>query len=166
MSSLKKVGKKWSQIMSLMSIQDILMKSPDEDHQEYWSFSKVLMAYVASNFVGPSVTFQLSKLNFKWYDNSDTFKWYQDIRFFPHTNYNVLTIGCYLEDTDMNNGPLAVLKASHQNDLYDQYDKNGGWTGMSSDEDGDTVDMSMVDYLNRNAGSITINNARALHFSP
>ena len=48
---------------------------------------------------------------------------------FPHTNYNVLTIGCYLEDTDMNNGPLAVLKGSHKNDLYDQYDKNGNWIG-------------------------------------
>ena len=66
----------------------------------------------------------------------------------------------------MKNGPLAVLKGSHKNDLYDQYDKNGNWTGMLSDEDADTVDMSMVDYLTGNAGSITIHNARALHFSP
>ena len=142
------------------------LKSPDENHEEYWNFSKGLMADVASDLVGPNVTFHHSKLNFKWYDESDTVKWHQDIQFFPHTNYNVLTIGCYLEDTDMNNGPLAVLKGSHKNDLYDQYDKNGNWTGMLSDEDADTVDMSMVDYLTGNAGSITIHNARALHFSP
>ena len=37
---------------------------------------------------------------------------------------------------------------------------------MLSDEDADNVDMSMVDYLTGNAGSITIHNARALHFSP
>ena len=92
------------------------------------------MADVASDLVGPNVTFHHSKLNFKWYDDNDTVKWHQDIQFFPHTNYNVLTIGCYLEDTDMNNGPLAVLKGSHKNDLYDQYDKNGNWTGMLSDE--------------------------------
>ena len=55
------------------------------------------------------------------------------------------------EDTDMNIGPLAVLKGSIKN-LYDQYDKNGNWTGMLSDEDADTVDMSMVDYLTGNAG--------------
>ena len=52
----------------------------------------------------------------------------------------------------MNNGPLAVLKGSHKNDLYDQYDKNGNWTGMLSDEDADIVDMSMVDYLTEMLG--------------
>ena len=124
------------------------------------------MADVASDLVGPNVTFHHSKLKFKWYDESDTVKWHQDIQFFPHTNYNVLTIGCYLEDTDMNNGPLAVLKGSHQNDLYDQYDNKGNWTGMLSDEDAETVDMSMVEYLTGNAESITIHNASALHFSP
>ena len=66
----------------------------------------------------------------------------------------------------MNNGPLAVLKGSHQNDLYDQYDNKGNWIGMLSDEDTETVDMSMVEYLTGNAGSITIHNARALHFLP
>ena len=114
----------------------------------------------------PMLTFHHSKLNFKWYDESDTVKWRQDIQFFQHKNYNVLTIGCYLEDTDMNNGPLTVLKRSHQNDLYDQYNNKGNWAGMLSDEAAETVDMSMVECLTENAGSITILNARALHFSP
>ena len=68
------------------------LKSPDENHEEYWNFSKGLMADFASDLVGPNVTFHHSKLNFKWYDESDTVKWHQDIQFFPHTNYNVLTI--------------------------------------------------------------------------
>ena len=62
------------------------LKSPDENHHEYWNFSKGLMADVASDLVGPNVTFHHSKLNFKWYDKSDTVKWHQDIQFFPHTN--------------------------------------------------------------------------------
>ena len=65
----------------------------------------------------------------------------------------------------MNNVPSAVLNCSHHNDLYDQYDKNGSWTGMFCDEYADTVDMSMVEYLTGNTGSIIIHNARALHFS-
>ncbi len=142
------------------------LKSPDENHNEYWNFSTGLMADVASDLVGPNVTFHHSKLNFKWYDESDTVKWHQDIQFFPHTNYNVITIGCYLEDTDMNNGPLAVLKESHNHDLYNQYDKAGNWTGMLSDDDAENIDMSNVEYLTGNAGSITIHNARSLHFSP
>jgi len=142
------------------------LKSPDIQHDAYWRFSSGLMADVAADLLGPNVVFHHSKLNFKWFDASDTVKWHQDIQFFPHTNYNVLTIGCYLADTDMSNGPLAALKGSHKEDLYDQYDAEGNWTGMLSDEDAAGVDMSRVEYLTGKAGSITIHNARTLHFSP
>ena len=142
------------------------LKSPDIQHETYWKFSSGLMADVAADLVGENVVFHHSKLNFKWFDASDTVKWHQDIQFFPHTNYNVLTIGCYLADTDMTNGPLAALKGSHDEPLYDQYDKNGNWTGMLSEEDSASVDMSRVEYMTGKAGSITIHNARTLHYSP
>lgn len=142
------------------------LKSPDIQHDAYWSFSSGLMADVASDLLGPNVVFHHSKLNFKWFDESDTVKWHQDIQFFPHTNYNVLTIGCYLADTDMSNGPLAALKGSHNEDLYDQYDTEGNWTGMLSDQDAAGIDMSQVEYMTGKAGSITIHNARTLHYSP
>ncbi len=142
------------------------LKSPDIQHEAYWNFSTGLMADVAADLVGPNVVFHHSKLNFKWFDASDTVKWHQDIQFFPHTNYNVITIGCYLADTDMSNGPLAALKGSHNDCLYDQYDADGNWTGMLSDEDAARVDMSRVEYMTGKAGSITIHNARTLHYSP
>ncbi len=142
------------------------LKIPDDQHAAYWDFAKGLLADVAADLVGPNVTFHHSKLNFKWFDESDTVKWHQDIQFFPHTNYNVITIGCYLADTDMNNGPLAIARDSHLDDLYDQYDSDGNWTGMLSDEDAAAVDMSRADYLTGIAGSITVHNARALHYSP
>ncbi len=142
------------------------LKSPDDAHPAYWNFSSGLMADVAADLVGPNVSFHHSKLNFKWFDESDTVKWHQDIQFFPHTNYNVLTIGCYLADTDMNNGPLAVKRGSHDEDLFDQYDARGNWTGMLSDKDAATIDISKVEYLTGPAGSITIHNARTLHYSP
>ncbi len=142
------------------------LKNPDEQSDTYWQFATGLMADVAADLVGPNVVFHHSKLNFKWFDASDAVKWHQDIQFFPHTNYNVLTIGCYLSDTTMDNGPLAALKGSHHEDLYNQYDSNGSWTGMLSDEDSASVDMSRVEYLTGKAGSITIHNARTLHYSP
>ena len=37
---------------------------------------------------------------------------------------------------------------------------------MLSDEDADTVGISLVEYLTGNSGSITIRNTRVLHFSP
>lgn len=142
------------------------LKTPDIQHDAYWSFATGLMADVAADLVGPNVVFHHGKLNFKWYDASDTVKWHQDIQFFPHTNYNVLTIGCYLADTDMTNGPLAAVRGSHNDDLYDQYDKDGNWTGMLSDEDAAGIDMDRVEYMTGTAGSITIHNARTLHYSP
>ncbi len=142
------------------------LKRPDERHQVFWDFATGLMADVAADLVGPNVAFHHSKLNFKWYDATDTVKWHQDIQFFPHTNYNVLTIGCYLADTDMTNGPLAALKSSHNDDLYDQYDDQGNWTGMLSDADAASVDMGRVEYMTGKAGSITVHNARTLHYSP
>lgn len=142
------------------------LKSPDDQSATYWEFATGLMADVAADLVGPNVVFHHSKLNFKWFDASDTVKWHQDIQFFPHTNYNVLTIGCYLADTDMNNGPLAVKPGSHDAPLYDQYDAAGTWTGRLSDADAAAVDMGDVTYLTGKAGTLTIHNARTLHFSP
>lgn len=142
------------------------LKTPDIQHDAYWNFTTGLMADVAVDLLGPNVVFHHGKLNFKWFDASDTVKWHQDIQFFPHTNYNVLTIGCYLSDTDMSNGPLAAVKGSHNEDLYDQYDTDGNWTGMLSDADAATVDMDRVEYMTGKAGSITIHNARTLHYSP
>ncbi len=142
------------------------LKRPDEQHDTYWAFATGLMADVAADLLGPNVVFHHSKLNFKWYDETDAVKWHQDIQFFPHTNYNVLTIGCYLADTDMTNGPLAVKPGSHDRPLFDQYDKDGNWTGMLSDEDAASIDLGDVEYLTGAAGSITIHNARTLHFSP
>ena len=142
------------------------LKRPDDQDPAYWRFATGLMADVAADLVGPNVVFHHSKLNFKWFDDSDTVKWHQDIQFFPHTNYNVLTIGCYLADTDMNNGPLAAKPGSHNQPLFDQYDSNGVWTGQLSDADAAAIDTSDVAYLTGKAGSITVHNARTLHYSP
>ena len=142
------------------------LKSPDIQHKAYWDFTCGLMADVAAELLGPDVVFHHSKLNFKWFDTTDTVKWHQDIQFYPHTNYNVLTIGCYLVDTDMSNGPLAALQGSHNEKLYDQYDEDGNWTGMLSDSDAAGLDDSRVKYMTGKAGTITIHNARTLHYSP
>ena len=132
------------------------LKRPDVQHELYWQFANGLMADVAADLAGPNVVFHHSKLNFKWFDESDTVKWHQDIQFFPHTNYNVFTIGCYLADTDMRNGPLAVLPGSHNGPLYDQYDADGNWAGSLSAADAASIDMNAVQYLMGAAGSITV----------
>ena len=142
------------------------LSSPNDHDDNYWKYASEFLPNIISDLVGPNVKFHHSKLNFKWFDDSDKVNWHQDIQFFPHTNYNVFTIGCYLEDTDMDNGPLGVLPASHEGKLYNQYDSAGNWKGALSKEDVKNIDLSKVQYLMGAAGSITIHNCRTLHSSP
>ena len=142
------------------------LKRPDDQHRAYWDFAAGIIAEVAADLAGPDVVFHHSKLNFKWFDEGDAVAWHQDIQFFPHTNYQVLTIGCYLADTDMTNGPLAVLPGSHNGPLYDLYAPDGVWAGALSDRDAAELDLSRAAYLTGPAGFITAHNCRALHGSP
>ncbi|MBT6277482.1 MAG: phytanoyl-CoA dioxygenase family protein, partial [Chromatiales bacterium] len=117
------------------------LKSPDIQHEAYWALATGILADVAADLVGPHVVFHHSKLNFKWYDETDEVKWHQDAQFFPHTNYNVLTIGTYLTDTGPDDGPLAVIPRSHDGPLYDQYDTADGWVGHLSSDDVSSLDL-------------------------
>lgn len=142
------------------------LKRPDDRHRAYWDFAAGVIAEVAADLAGPDVVFHHSKLNFKWFDEGDAVEWHQDIQFFPHTNYQVLTIGCYLADTDLANGPLAVLPGSHNGPLYDLYAADGAWAGCLKDRDVAELDLSRAAYLTGPAGFITAHNCRALHGSP
>ena len=142
------------------------LKRPDEQHDAYWRFASGIMADVAADLAGPDVVFHHSKLNFKWFDHSDAVRWHQDIQFFPHTNYQVFTIGCYLTDTDLSNGPLAVLPGSHNGPLYNLYAPDGNWAGCLNDDDAGKIDASKAVHLTGPAGSITVHNCRTLHCSP
>ena len=142
------------------------LKRPDDQHDVYWNFAKGLLAEVAADLVGPDVVFYHSKLNFKWAGSSDSVKWHQDAQFVPHTNYNVVYIGTYLSDTEMENGPLAFVKDSHKGPLYDLYGEDDEWAGCLSENDAANIDRSKVDYLTGPAGTITIHNCRSLHYSP
>ena len=139
---------------------------PDRLHDTYWEFATGPIADVAADLVGPDVVFHHSKLNFKWDAGSDDVKWHQDIQFYPHTNYSPMTIGTYLADTGMDDGPLMVIPGSHDGPLFDQYDGEGHWIGCLSAEDSATVDVGRVEYLTGPAGSITAHNCRTVHGSP
>ncbi len=142
------------------------LKMPDSRHAAYWEFATDVIADVAADLVGPDVVFHHSKLNFKWEAGTDDVKWHQDIQFYPHTNYSPLTIGTYLTDTDMSDGPLMVIPGSHDGQLFDQYDDAGTWLGCLSAEDAAGLDTSNVTYLTGPAGSITVHNCRTVHGSP
>ena len=119
------------------------LKEPDAQHETFWSFTNGLIADVAADLVGPNVFFHHSKLNFKWHDGDDTVQWHQDIQFYPHTNYSPLAIGCYLEDTGVDDGPVAIIPQSHEGPLYELYNEQGEWTGGLNDKDAAKLNFSL-----------------------
>jgi ectoine hydroxylase len=142
------------------------LSSPVEQHPLYWEFMlKSPLGDIAADLVGPDVKFHHQKLNFKWAEGGEEVKWHQDIQFFPHTNYNVLTIGTYLHDCGGDQGPLGVLPGSHDGPLYSEYNDNGEWVGCLSDRDVAKLDLDKAEYLMGPAGSITIHHCRTVHGS-
>lgn len=142
------------------------VSSPNDQDPVFWEFaSQSVLADVVADLVGPSVKFYQSKLNFKWAKGGSEVKWHQDCPFFPHTNAAVLTVGTYLYDCGMEQGPLGVLPGSHEGPLYDHYDEKGQWRGALSDEDAARLPLEKVDYLCGPAGSLTLHNYRAVHGS-
>ena len=144
------------------------VSNPVEQHPVFWDYClKSVLPDIVADLVGPDVKFHHSKLNFKWAQGGEEVKWHYDISFWPHTNYSPLTVGTYLYDCGMEQGPLAVLPKSHLLDpMLSQYDGKGNWTGCVSAADVARLDTSKTVYLTGPAGSLTIHNCRTLHSSP
>jgi len=142
------------------------LSSPNDKHPTYWAFaSESILPDVVADLVGPNVKFHHSKLNFKWARGGEEVKWHQDIGFWPHTNYSPCTLGTYIYDCGPEQGPLGVIRGSHNEALYDQYNDAGEWVGCLSDADSAALDLSRAVYLEGPAGSVTIHNCRTTHGS-
>jgi len=144
------------------------VSNPVEHHPAFWEYcTKSPLGDIVADLVGPDVKFHHSKLNYKWAQGGEEVKWHYDISFWPHTNYSPLTVGTYIYDCGMDNGPLGVLPRSHELEpMLSQFDHQGRWTGCLREEDVAKLDLSKAVYLTGPAGSLTLHNCRTLHASP
>jgi hypothetical protein len=144
------------------------VSKPVEQDPVYWAYvTESILPDIVADLVGPDVKFHHSKLNFKWLRGGEEVKWHYDISFWPHTNYSPLTVGTYLYDCGMDQGPLAVLPRSHLIEpMLSQYDDDGSWTGCLGERDLARLPLDEAVYLTGPAGSLTLHNCRTLHSSP
>ena len=99
-------------------------------HPVLWEYaSESVLADTVADLVGPNVKFMDTMMNFKWASGESEIRWHQDAPFFPHTNYNLLTIGTYLDDVGAENAPMSVIPGSHKGELLSFYADDGSWTG-------------------------------------
>ncbi len=143
------------------------LNSPTDIDDLFWEFASTgPFVDIAEDLLGPDIKFHHSKLNFKWGGGGEEVKWHQDIQFWPHTNYDVLTIGVYLDDVDDDVAPMGIIPKSHDGPLYDLYDHDEVWTGNIRDEDLTRINAETASYVQGPAGTVTVHNCRSIHGSP
>lgn len=141
------------------------LSSPTDLHDTYWEFaSRSVLVDVVVDLLGPNVKFHHSKLNFKAPRGGEEVKWHQDIQFWPHTNYDLLTIGVFLEDVEAGMGEVGFVPASHEGPLYDLYDGDR-WVGALADADLARAGVERAVHPTGPAGTITVHHCRTVHGS-
>lgn len=142
------------------------LNSPVDVDPLFWTFaSSGPFVDIAEDLLGPDIKFHHAKLNYKWSGGGEEVKWHQDIQFWPHTNYDVLTIGVYLSDVDDDMAPMGVIPGSHEGPLYDLYDDDLRWTGSIRDADISSIGAERAQYIAGPAGTVTVHNCRSVHGS-
>jgi hypothetical protein len=141
------------------------LSSPTDIHETYWEFASCSpIVDVVADLIGPNVKFHHSKLNFKAPRGGEEVKWHQDIQFWPHTNYDLLTVGVFLEDVEAGMGEVGFVPGSHAGPLFDLYDGDV-WVGALADTDVPRAGVERAVYPTGPAGTITVHNCRTVHGS-
>jgi ectoine hydroxylase len=142
------------------------LSSPTDLHETYWEFaSQSVLVDVAADLLGPDLKFHHSKLNFKAARGGEEVKWHQDIQFWPHTNYDLLTIGVFLEDVEPGMGEVGFVPGSHAGPLFDLYDHDDVWVGALSADDVRAADVTRAAFPVGPSGTITVHSCRTVHGS-
>jgi hypothetical protein len=105
-------------------------------HPDFWRLAtESPLADIAADLVGPDVKFHSSKLNYKYPGAGEIVAWHQDIPAWPHTNYSPVTLGIYLDDVPVEQGPLTCIPGSHRGPIFVHRDEKGAWTGAIAKAD-------------------------------
>jgi ectoine hydroxylase-related dioxygenase (phytanoyl-CoA dioxygenase family) len=141
------------------------IKTPHLWHESYAAMvAHPRILEILKAFWGPSIRFDISKLNLKAAGYGAPVEWHQDWAFYPHTNDDLAAVGIMLDDVDETNGPLMVIPGSHRGPIFDHHDEQGFFCGAIDPGRGE-VDFSRAVKLTGPAGSITIHHARTVHGS-
>jgi phytanoyl-CoA hydroxylase len=141
------------------------IKTPHLWHESYAAMvAHARILEILKAFWGPSIRFDVSKLNLKAAGYGAPVEWHQDWAFYPHTNDDLAAVGIMIDDVDETNGPLMVIPGSHRGPIFDHHDEQGFFCGAIDPGRGE-VDFSRAVKLTGPAGSITIHHARTVHGS-
>jgi phytanoyl-CoA hydroxylase len=121
---------------------------------------------VVEELIGPDITLQQTKLNLKPPAEDARFEWHQDYPFFPHTNFDLVAVMVFLDDTDETNGCLRVIPGSHKlGPLEHDFSPDGQAYGTEVRDKSVFADESRWVSLVVPAGSLGLHHSCTLHSS-
>jgi ectoine hydroxylase len=142
------------------------LKALVDRHPDFWRICvESPLADIAADLVGPDVKFHSSKLNYKYPGSGEIVDWHQDIPAWPHTNYSPVTLGIYLDDVPVEQGPLTCVPGSHRGPIFVHRDDAGKWTGAIRRTDHAEINMAAAKDLTGPAGTVIAINCRTVHGS-
>jgi phytanoyl-CoA hydroxylase len=121
---------------------------------------------VVENLIGPDIQLHHTKLNLKPPSSREArFEWHQDYPFFPHTNFDLLAVMVFLDDSTEENGCLSIIPGSHRwgprNHLFA---KDGAFSSQLEDKS-ILEDRSRWVHVPVPAGGIELHHCNMLHSS-
>ncbi len=128
------------------------IKTPHQWHDAYARMvAHPNIVEVLKRLWGPSIRFDVSKLNLKAAGYGAPVEWHQDWAFYPHTNDDLAAVGIMLDDVGLDNGPLMVIPGSHLGPIFDHHDERGFFCGAIDPTRGE-LDFGRAVKLDRARG--------------
>jgi ectoine hydroxylase-related dioxygenase (phytanoyl-CoA dioxygenase family) len=118
---------------------------------------------ILAQLLGPDIRLHGSKLNMKSAGYGAPVEWHQDWAFYPHTNDDILATGIYLDDCELENGPMCVVPGTHKGPVHDHH-ADGYFCGAMDPGLKDVGYAKAVPLMGK-AGAMTIHHARLVHGS-
>ena len=140
------------------------VQSPEEISKVYENVMRnSRMTDCVAELIGPAIRFHHGKVNSKLPGTATKIKFHQDFLFQPMTNDDLITALLYIDDVNLENGPLEVVPGSHKGPLYSHW-HNGVFTGSVDDEVTKKYAKDVVKCIGK-AGSVCLMHSSLLHGS-
>jgi phytanoyl-CoA hydroxylase len=92
-----------------------------------------------------------------------TFDWHQDFAGYPHTNFDLVTVGIHIDDEHEDSGPLRVLPGSHRLGPLSHADDQGHYLHRLTSIPDETETRAIS--LTNAAGFVTVHHCLTIHSS-
>ena len=141
------------------------LKNPHLIHKTYEDITKdSCILDIVEKLVGKNIRRDHTKLNFKSAKGGEAIEWHQDWAFYPHTNDDLVTVGIYLDDCYEKNGPLKIIKNSHEGKLYSHHNSENFFVGKI-DTKKNKIGIKNSVSITGTAGTVVFFHCRSVHGS-